>query len=74
MNQAENVIDIHRPNLTLGEALATHEINYAEDCILETCQEEQRSGTLTVRINGQETADFAGHVLQDGDEVVMELQ
>lgn len=72
--EEKKFIDIHRPNLTLGEALAEHEINYAEDCILETCQAEQRSGTLIVRINGQETTDFAGHVLQDGDEVVMELQ
>ncbi len=72
--EEKKFIDIHRPNLTLGEALATHEIDYAEDCILETCQEEQRSGTLTVRINGKETTDFASHVLQDGDEIVMELR
>ncbi len=73
--EKKKFIDIHRPNLTLGEALATHEINYAEDCILETCQEEQRSGSrLTVRINGKETADFAGYVLHDGDEIVMELR
>lgn len=70
----QEFIDIHHPNLTLGEALATYKINYAEDCILDTCQETERRGTLTVRINGEVTADFAGYILKDGDEVVMELQ
>ncbi len=65
---------IPHPNLPLGEALATYQINYAGDCILETCQEQGQRGTLTVRINGEAVSDFAGYILKDGDEVVMELQ
>lgn len=72
--EKKQFFDIHHPNLTLGEALATYQIDYAEDCILDTCREQERRGTLTVRINGEEVDDFESYILKDGDEVVMELR
>ncbi len=67
-------IDIHRPNTTLGKALEELGIAYDVDCLLELCHEAERQGRLVVRINGEVVENFAGYLLRDGDEVVMELQ
>ncbi len=68
------LVDVHRPNTTLGSALKGLGIDYGPDCILELCREGERKGQLVVRINGEVVSDFAEYLLKDGDEVVMELK
>ncbi len=76
LNNLENGqwIDLHSPNVSLGDALKSLGIAYGADCVLELCREDDRRGRLVVRINGQTRNDFEAYVLQDGDRVVMELQ
>ena len=66
-------IDVHRPNMTLAEALEEVGVQYDVDCILDLCREGERGGRLVVKINGQVVENFAAYLLRDGDEVVMEL-
>jgi len=71
--EREQFIDIHRPDLTLGEALQQLGVQYGPNCVLD-CPGSPADGELVVKVNGQVVHDFATYMLRDGDEVVMELR